>query len=216
MLPTATSEVEDKSYHHGNLQQALVDAGREVLATDGLSALNLRTVAKKAGVSHAAPYRHYADKDALIAAIAVDGLRQLGRDLQATIEHATDPIHTTQQMARVYVKFALQHPDLFRIMFSNLADRREVHPELYDAANTLYRLLFRVIKDGQKQGAFAAGDALAQTTSLWAAVHGMSVLLVDRQIPAPMLPARPTQKQTLEFVDSFIQIQLNGIRNDER
>src|ERR1700752_2402345 len=112
----------ETTYHHGNLRPALVRAAMELLDEGGETALSLRAVARRAGVSAAAPYRHYADREALVSAVAAVGYGELAQRLAAAHPAPATP----EQLASVavaYVQFALDNPALFRIMFSEPCDR---------------------------------------------------------------------------------------------
>src|SRR6476659_4036663 len=100
-----------KRYHHGDLRNALIQAGQAILAAEGAAGLDLRKVARAAGVSHAAPYRHFADKQALLAAIAEEGFYQLTEGMDAAIGQApASAADQLEQLAHVYVQFAIDHP----------------------------------------------------------------------------------------------------------
>src|SRR6516225_9375031 len=115
-LPIAVQD-HSRPYHHGDLWRALVQAGIEILHEEGVHALTLRAVARRAGVSHAAPYRHFADKEALLAAIAEDGYRRLISELADVLadEHASARQLMTEAGKR-YVHFVLENPDHVRVM----------------------------------------------------------------------------------------------------
>src|SRR5271165_5831849 len=107
-----------RAYHHGDLRRALLHAAEDVLATEGLNGLTLREVARKAGVSHNAPYNHFADKAALIAAVVEDAFKLFGHSLrQAYDETPGTPLDKVMALGSAYVRFAVDHPPLFRIMF---------------------------------------------------------------------------------------------------
>ena len=101
------------SYHHGDLKNALIEAGADILSKDGVSALSLRKVAQKAGVSHAAPYAHFADKQALIAAISTEGYKQTAtsRSRRSAEQYRADPLRRLVEASWAYVQFALDEPD---------------------------------------------------------------------------------------------------------
>src|SRR5690606_18832847 len=108
-----------KTYHHGDLKNALIKAGVEILAKEGIGKLSLRKVALKAGVSHTAPYSHFSDKQSLIAAISTEGFQRLSKALDSAIKaHANNPKKQLIESAQAYVKFALANKDIFKIMFS--------------------------------------------------------------------------------------------------
>src|SRR5687767_6619369 len=97
------------TYHHGDLRAALLRASGQVLEKEGISGLSLRDVARRAGVSHNAPYRHFPDRDALLAALAADGMTKLLKELGE---------RTGRELAEAYVRFALARPQVFRLMFA--------------------------------------------------------------------------------------------------
>jgi len=165
------------TYHHGNLRPALVRAAMELLEESGETALSLRAVARRAGVSPAAPYRHYADREALVSAVAALGYRELAERLAAA--HPTPS--TPEQLASVanaYVRFALERPALFRIMFGEPCDRDNDERVAATAAVSAY---VRSIA----QRAFPEADAEAMATAIWALVHGLAFLYLDGKLDAP-------------------------------
>src|SRR5262245_23788463 len=104
-------------YHHGDLRRALLDAALEILAEGGAAGLTLREVARRAGVTHAAPYRHFEDKAALLAAVAEEGFRAVYAEMLARSERVKDPVERLYQIGAAYVLFAVTHPAHFRVMF---------------------------------------------------------------------------------------------------
>jgi AcrR family transcriptional regulator len=172
-----------KAYHHGDLRHALIQAGLELLAEGGAHELDLRKVARRAGVSHAAPYRHFADKQALIAAINEEGFRLLAEQIQATVRGVPDePFEQVLGVALAYVRFAEAHPWLMREMFSGLTIERETFVNLQAASKTVYRLYIDVIRRGQERGKIVDGDPAALAGVLWSVLHGLAMLIIERQM----------------------------------
>jgi AcrR family transcriptional regulator len=141
-------------YHHGDLRAALLRTAGDIIEKQGVGPLKLRELARRAGVSHNAPYRHFPDRDSLLAALALEGFEWLGRALEK---------RPRREMGEAYVEFALQHPQRFRLMFGGVVpghDRRA------------YESL---------QGAFAdlGENARYAAAAAWALVHGLSHLLLD-------------------------------------
>jgi AcrR family transcriptional regulator len=163
-----------KPYHHGDLRRQLVATGEEVLAERGLAGLSLREAARRLGVSHNAPFKHFASRDALLAAIAEQGFADLAERLAKA--GAGDPRDAMTSRARAYVGFALERPAVFRLMFGGGLDRAE-HPALAERAEASLRGITRHI--AEVFGAAAADEA---TLSAWAFVHGLANLLLDGQI----------------------------------
>jgi AcrR family transcriptional regulator len=170
-----------QAYHHGDLRNALVEAGLKVLAKEGAEALNLREVARRAGVSHAAPYRHFADKQALIEAIAEDGFHRLWAYIE---QAAAKPAKTSSQrlimLGQAYVQFALLHSDHFRIMFTSVRAVNESN-RLYVTSKAGFHVLIAALQAGQASGELVKDDPVEQAKLLWVIVHGVAVLLIDNQ-----------------------------------
>lgn len=166
-------------YHHGNLRAALVEAGLAQLREGGSAEPSLRELARRVGVSANATYRHFADKEALLTALAAEGFRQLAAaQLQAALA-ADEPVGRFFATGRAYVHFAREHPALFRLMFGRfaLANRSE---ELEVSAGLAY--------EGLRHGVAAAlrlmpdsEDVTVAAMHAWSLVHGLSHLILDGQ-----------------------------------
>jgi AcrR family transcriptional regulator len=164
------------TYHHGDLPAACVKAAMELLEESGETALSLRAVARRAGVSAAAPYRHYADREALVSAVAGLGYRELAERLAAAHPSPKTPQQLTS-VAVAYVQFALERPALFRIMFGEPCDRDNDERTAATAAVALY--LREIVG-----GVFPEADAEAMATAIWALVHGLAFLHLDGKLDA--------------------------------
>ena len=172
-----------KPYHHGDLRNALIQAGLELLAEGGVQELDLRKVARRAGVSHAAPYRHFADKQALIAAINEEGFHLLAERIRSTLREVSDePVEQLLGVALAYVRFARENPWLMREMFSGLTIERETFESLHTASKSVYRLYAEVIRRGQERGKIVDGDPTALAGVLWSVLHGLAMLIIENQM----------------------------------
>ena len=171
------------AYHHGNLRRALVEAAIELMRTGGPEALTLREAARRAGVSQAAPYRHFKDKRALVAAVAEEGFRALTKEMQeAQAAEGRDPMRRLRALGLTYVRFALKHPSHFRVMFGReVADKSDL-PELAQAANETFGLLASGVSASQAAGLAPKGEAMSLAVAAWAMVHGLAALLIDGQL----------------------------------
>lgn len=157
----------EKPYHHGDLRAALIDAAETLLDAGG--EISLREAARMAGVSPTAAYRHFADKDALLAALAVRGFQEFGQALGRAAAQA--PVDVVAALGRAYVRFALARPGRFRLMFGPLLARSsEQSPELQEAA----RRTFAAIEG-------ATGDK-DEALRRWSVVHGLAHLMLDGAI----------------------------------
>jgi AcrR family transcriptional regulator len=163
-------------YHHGDLRAACLRAAMELLEEGGATALSLRAVARRAGVSPAAPYRHYADRDALISAVGAVGYRELAEQLAAA-----HPLPSTADdfgaIAVAYVQFALQRPALFRVMFAEPCDTD--NSERVAATNAISEYVSAIV-----QQSFPGFDTEALSTAAWALVHGLAFLHLDGKLDA--------------------------------
>ena len=175
-----------KPYHHGDLSRQLIAVGEAVLAERGLAGLSLREVARRLGVSHNAPFKHFASREALLAAMAEAGFEELGQRLAAA--DAGPPEKYVVARGLAYVGFALERPTLFRLMFSGEIDM-DRFPELAQRAEWSLGAVGGRIADAF--GSEAIADA---TLSAWAFVHGLSHLLLDGQIPPEMRAGRSDQE----------------------
>jgi AcrR family transcriptional regulator len=164
------------AYHHGDLRAACVRAAMELLEEGGEAALSLRAVARRAGVSPAAPYRHYADREALVSAVAAVGYRELAERLAAAHPSPSTP-EQLAGVATAYVQFALDRPALFRIMFGEPCDRDNDERVAATAAVSLY--LREIV-----QRSFPHADADAMATAIWALAHGLAFLHLDGKLDA--------------------------------
>lgn len=169
------------SYHHGQLRPALIAEARALLDEGGPSAVSLRETARRAGVSATATYRHFADKEALLAAVAAEGFHEFADALVAPVRDGKD----FSQVGRAYVEFALKHEGLFRLMFSPLIRERERHPELAAATAQAYEALHNGVA-GEWSGSEQELGAVA--VSVWSLVHGLSHLLLDGVLPIERAP----------------------------
>jgi AcrR family transcriptional regulator len=164
----------DRTYHHGDLPAALISAARELLAEDGTEALSLRAVARRAGVSAMAPYRHFPDKEALLAAVAAEGFREFAKALEDA-DNGAAPETALLEQGVAYVRFACAQPALFRLMFG--PPRQGTHVALkHDEAMAHSVLAARVAADTP------AELRQARTLACWSVVHGLASLIIDGQI----------------------------------
>jgi AcrR family transcriptional regulator len=181
---TARAAKAARPYHHGDLRRTLLDAALAIVREAGAGALSLRELARAAGVSHAAPYRHFASREALLVALATEGFAGLGAAMAARADGVTDPLARFTALGVGYVCYAVEHPGHFRIMFS-----RELHegiedPGLAEAGEPTLRALVDTVAAGQAAGVVRAGDPRALAVPAWSIVHDLAMLLVDRQLYA--------------------------------
>jgi len=172
-----------RAYHHGDLRASLVTTAVAMLATRPPDQLSLRALAEAAGVSQSAPYRHFRDKDALLAAISQQGFDLKGAYMEAAI-HAAG--HDYREMfygiGDAYFRMGLEHPQHFRLMLTSPVQPSPEHPELLRAASATFALLVAVVSACQRAGIIGAGDPLARSMYCWSFVNGFTTLYAEGRL----------------------------------
>ena len=171
-----------RPYHHGNLREALLRGAVRVIAEVGPAAFTLREVARRAGVSHNAPYRHFRDKDALLAAVAAQGFRELPRAMRAAGERQALALEKLKQSGLAYVAFAVRRPEHFTVMFDAPVCTSK-DPEYVQASQEAFNTLVKYIRNCQEEGQLPEGNTLERTLYAWSLVHGIAKLAVAGRFP---------------------------------
>jgi AcrR family transcriptional regulator len=203
-----------QGYHHGDLRNALVIEGLKLLEQEGHSDFSLRDLARRVGVSAAALYAHFADKGALLAAIATVGFGQLREALEVTIRDEGDLMEQFLHMGWAYVRFGIERPALYKLMFASedLPAKCDEYPELEAAAEAAFGTLTGVLEHLQRRGLVRAGDPEADGLSVWAHVHGLTSLIITGRVECACDPA----PQPAEVVRSSLETLLGGLRSPAR
>jgi AcrR family transcriptional regulator len=171
-MKTMTAVTEPKPYHHGDLRRGLLDSANAILEREGPSALSLRAVAREAGVSPAAPYHHFKDKDELLFAIAKEGFSQLKTAIAAAAAKELIPRDKMSRLGLAYVEFAQSHPALYRVMY-DCAREGDSMPDGAEHEEGA----FQIVKDALGE---AGGNHVSETDihlaaiAAWCAAHGLA------------------------------------------
>ena len=198
------------SYHHGDLRNALLEAALAQIAAHGGRALSLREVARAAGVSHTASYRHFPSKESLLAAIAEQGFVMLGDAVGAAVQaHPDEPLAALQASGIAYVEFGVQYPHHLQIMFGGLIGQHADHPGLKQAAEGAYERLREAVRNAQNSGDLRSGDERIIALASWAQVHGLALLIAGGQI-ADDSGASPPARYLATEVTRLLQQGLAG------
>lgn len=166
-----------------SLKEVLIEVSDDIIEKKGLDALTLRGAARAAGVSHMAPYRHFQDKDALLAAVAGRGFLGLAKAMQKEAVAQVDPTERLLGIGVVYVEYALAHPGLFRLMFSSGIGRRSSFPELAAAGEAAFLVCVNTVADCHNGDDKLPPQTLQDAALvLWSLVHGLANLLIDQHV----------------------------------
>ena len=198
-----------RPYHHGDLRAALITAALSLIDEHGVKGLALSDAAHLAGVSVAAPYRHFKDKEALLAEIAAEGFAMF-RDALARAarshsaqNHPDDKVKRLVEMGVAYVDFALQHRSHFKVMWEGGVAKAN-YPEMRQTAHQAYLLLEEAAKDLHPRAHPARQQALVRAA--WSVVHGYAMLTLEGELPSPgsEQSARNLLRQSLHLLlDQF-------------
>jgi AcrR family transcriptional regulator len=179
-IPETSTEQRD-TYHHGDLKRALTEAALGLVKEKGPKGFTLREVARRAGVSAAAPYRHFADKAQLLAAAATLGFVQLHETLSVAAAKTDDLTQQVLGMGRAYVRWAVTHPDYYHVMFGSELDKSD-NPALLTAGLRAFDDLLDAIVRCQEANLLPAGDPRKVAGPTWSLLHGIASLTIGRDL----------------------------------
>jgi AcrR family transcriptional regulator len=172
-----------ESYHHGDLKRALTSAALSLVAEKGPKGFTLTETARRAGVSAAAPYRHFADKAELLATVAEQGFLELHAELAAAVDAVTEPKARVIELGRVYVSWAVNHRDRYQVMFGAEIAKAD-HPSLAVAAERAFDDLLDAVTRCQEAGIVDGQDPREIAGPLWSLVHGVASLAIGGELHA--------------------------------
>ncbi len=192
-----------RPYHHGDLRAALLRSAERTLREKGVGALSLRELARETGVSHAAPGRHFKDKQALLDALALDGYERMNQALAAAGDRPGLSFEERMTaLARAYLGFAVEHPELLELMFA-----RKHHPDssaqLAAAVDQSFGSFTALIADAQERGEIVQGDPEHITLVAAASLHGLAALIASCALEAD---------EALAGLDEHVRLLLHGLR----
>lgn len=178
------------------VQRAVLDATLQIIAAQGPDLVSMREVARRAQVSHQAPYHHFGDRAGIFAAIAEEGFEILAAEFQAVLAGGPNP---TQRCFGAYVRMALEHPAHFRVMFRSDLNGFATHPTTHVAADLAFAELLNMV---ERTVGLPAGDheAFTWATLLWSTAHGLSTLILD----GPLLPKLPEGTSLEGLIDDVV------------
>lgn len=181
-------------YHHGDLRGALIDTALKIVQTEGIEALSLRNLAKAVGVTAAAPYSHFRDKDELLAAVAETGFQKLALQMVEAATGQNGVQGRIEKLIAAYIRFAVENKALFHLMFGRELTNMKAYPTLAMTAGKSYSLFSNVLA---KRAGASEEDTRIMTVSLWSMCHGIATLIMDGKINISQFGAKD--------IDAFVR-----------
>src|SRR5215831_16642070 len=172
-----------KPYHHGDLRRALLDEALRTIQMHGVEHLTLRTVGERLGVSRSALYRHFADKQSLLATVAKEGFRTLRQALAGAWEGNGRGRIAFEAVGKAYVQFAVANPSYYRVMFGGFIESAAKDDQFVAEAKAAFRVLVAGLVEQQKAGEIRRDDPVLMARFVWALFHGTAMLFIDGQLP---------------------------------
>jgi AcrR family transcriptional regulator len=197
------------SYHHGDLRRALLDATLALVASKGPEGFTLRAAAKLAHVSDAAPYHHFADKEALLASVAEEGFKKLHAELVESARSASDVQERARAMGVAYVLFAAKNPSHFRVMVTRPLAQHVKHAELGQTASAAFQLVRDALITAVGEHELKRVPAEQLIYGSWALVHGLAFLAIDGHLG----PIGTDERRLSDFVQAILAAQGEAERN---
>lgn len=198
------------SYHHGALREELITASLKLIEAEGIGAVSLRRVAREAGVSPGAPYHHFADRSALLAAITVRGSALLERELRQARDQAATAAAALGALVETYVRFAGENPAYIHLMLRPELSQPARHPEIQTAGEGAIALLTEVVQDCQREGSAPPGDPATLTGLVWALAIGIVTLWLDGPLEARCVDLGTTPGELTARITALLTGLLTG------
>jgi AcrR family transcriptional regulator len=198
-----------KSYFHGNLREAILTTSLKLIEKSGIDQLSIREVAKATGVTHQAPYRHFKDREELLAALAQDGFEKLYIDMSKFVEGIIDPMDRAIKIGEGYFQWATSNKEHFRLMFNRNVPDYDTSVGLKAASAKILELVLSVVAENQAAGNIRkVDDTRLVARQFWAAVHGVSLLFIDNQFKPLIEDLNLGQQLIKDIVTNLV----NGLR----
>jgi AcrR family transcriptional regulator len=194
-----------RGYHHGALHSALIEASIALAREGGPDRVILREAARAAGVSHSAAYRHFADREALLAEVSRFARSELAAQMRRRVNRTNDPRKRLRAVGTAYIDFATSEPGLFRTAFTSHPATSPDHEPTAGAEP--YEVLGQVLDEAQAAGLLDAGRRPGAEVAAWSAVHGLAALLLDGPLPTSPAAIRFSRAQVLGLIE-------RGLLND--
>jgi AcrR family transcriptional regulator len=172
-----------KRYHHGNLREALLESALQLIAEVGPAGFTLRELARRTGVSHNAPYRHFRDRDEVMAKVTVQGFKELTQAMLRGSQSGAGAIDRLKRAGLAYISFALQRPEHFTVMFDAPTRVRTDYADAAEASEEAFNTLLSFVKSCQDERQLPSGDTHEFAMLAWSMVHGVAKLATTGRLP---------------------------------
>lgn len=180
MNPKSSDRSKDAtSYHHGNLRLALLEAALEQIKEQGAEKLSLRGLARAVGVSQTAPYRHFEDKNQLLAELATQAFKELSEATSGAVYEGDPAADNIARIGNAYRVYAIANPEKYKLMFGPVIQDRNQYPDLYEAGNQAFHVLIDTVTAGVDNKELIGAPPELMAHMLWSVVHGASSLAID-------------------------------------
>ncbi|MEH6650881.1 MAG: TetR/AcrR family transcriptional regulator [Motiliproteus sp.] len=196
---------EKQNYHHGDLRNALLEAALKQIREHGVEKLSLRAVARDAGVSQTAPYRHFKDKNQLLVALAVEGYEQLRDETQQAAQTVPAAADGMTSIGLAYIDFARRNPERYKLMFGPIIHDRQNYPELQESGFNALQVVINQAEKGIATGEFVDQQPFLLANSCWAKVHGIASLMIDGFYDCAPIPSIEA------FFRTLLELHLRGL-----
>lgn len=194
-------------YHHGNLKEELLQTALGMIDTDGLDSITLRDLTQRLGTSRTAVYRHFESKETLILGVIEKGYEQLNLIFTPIFQDKSRSVDVRfEAMGRAYLDFAIEHPNLYRLLFGEMyrKERAEICDYKDETQATGLYALIGLLSEAQEEGIIARENPMVQAATVWASIHGLASLLIDGHL---------LMSDNLEEIYSYSQgVLLKGLR----
>ncbi len=193
-----------KNYHHGNLKEELVTKGLQILKNDGIESLSLRKLALELKVTVGAPYKHFKDNEELLSEIAVKGFELLKEKLEETIQKfPAKYLKQFQEAGIAYVEFAFENEEIFRLMYGSKIKNHSKYENLKKIGDESFQVLYLIVKNCQDNGILKKTNTDSIVLAAWSLVHGLSILIIDKQLNFSIFNKSEIRKQVLNLQKQF-------------
>lgn len=176
-------------YHHGDVRNVLLQQAEKILIEEGPTGLSLRRLARMTGVSEAAPYRHFDGKDGILAAVAINAFERFAEQLEDVAGSSDNHEERIMALGTAYVRFAVENPQHFRLIFGRERPPLDQYPELRDAADNAFDILQRAVTSVDRKAEMTlteAATAYNRALAAWSRAHGIAMLVIDGMIVPPV------------------------------